>query len=99
MIIFSENKIFFDLNEIVNEIVNFWKLGGARAPSAAPPPFPTPLKTKAVFPWDVYVKPKCCCLAIISVFLRIMAPTDSYFVFEKSSCAKICAVFSKKPKR
>jgi hypothetical protein len=38
MIIFSENKIFSDLNEIVNEIVNFWKLGGARAPSAAPPP-------------------------------------------------------------
>jgi hypothetical protein len=38
MIIFSENKIFSDLNEIVNEIVNFWKLGGGHVPPVPPPP-------------------------------------------------------------
>jgi hypothetical protein len=27
-----------------------------------------------------------------------MAPTDSYIVFGKSSCAKICSVFAKKTK-
>jgi hypothetical protein len=49
MIIFSENKIFFDLNEIVNVVRRvlchqkraLLKTGGARAPSAHPPSYAT----------------------------------------------------------
>jgi hypothetical protein len=51
--------------------------------------------TKAIFNWDVYVKPKCNCLAII---YHVSSCNGPYVVFEKSSRAKIYFVFAEKPK-